>query len=297
MNHETRIKGLTPKELVEIIESSADYLPEVLAFAEAELKSREIDPSEIEMLTTEVRREQDLKLAKQKAQRAGQEKWKTDLRRFVENKNPLLLVALIFMALIVGLALPSDLGFLRFMFDQAKNWDFLSVAYFFPTLLLISGTIGLFLEKKWAWFLAVPVLSYYASKFAIGVLGMNIAYGNSFLDILFWHNQDYFNFEAFGYMMLNLAPLIILLLPRVIKHLELPKWSLLLPIAGLGLAFYIFGYLLEEPEPIRLDLPLEEQGIMIDSVEAPMQEEIDAAINELFENDTSILENVPDSNK
>ena len=290
MNHETRIKGLTPKELVEIIESSADYLPEVVAFAEAELKSREIEPTEIEALTTEVRREQDLKLAKQKALRAGQEKWKTDLRQFVENKNPLLLVASVFIALIVSLALPSELEFLRFMFDQAKSWDFLSVAYFFPSLLLIGGAVGLFLEKKWSWFLAVPVLAYYASKFGIGVLGMNIAYGNSFIDILFWHNQEYFNFEAFGLMMLNLAPLIILLLPRVIKHLELPKWSLIMPILGLGLAFYIFRGFIQEPEPLRIEAPLEEHGIDLKSVKSPTQKANEVGPTIIIDNDTLLLD-------
>ncbi|MFK7922083.1 MAG: hypothetical protein AB8H47_09010 [Bacteroidia bacterium] len=225
MDQKARMRQLSPKELVAIIENSQDYRPEVVAFAEAELESRDIDPEETAQIRIQVLKDQDESIKRKKAEKDDR-KWILDtLKEFVAERSKLVLIACIFLAVYLIIKLPEALSLISFIIENNLAWDWSNTEMVLPIVLLIAGMFGLLFEKVWAWMLSVGVLSYYLFKLIVSqILRMENTAG-SVGDLLAESAQGttYVSFSVL--LCLTLVPLIILYLATVRKRLSVPKWA------------------------------------------------------------------------
>lgn len=225
MDQEARMQQLSPKELLEIIENSQDYRPEIIAFAEAELESRNLDPQETAQFRTLVLQEQDEAIERKKAEK---DNWNWALKvvqDFVAEKSSLILIACVFIAIVITIRLPEIISLISYILKANLSWDWSSTEVVLPIGLLIVGMFGLFFEKTWAWILSVGVLLYLTFKLVILFIWQVQHLGESIWDSFFGREQG-ITLVGFGlFSSLTIAPLIILYLPAVYKRLNVPKWA------------------------------------------------------------------------
>lgn len=172
-NHfSTLYKTWTTDKLLDIVDNPADYQPLAVEAAKGEIDSRQLSQEQLAGAKAEQNLRRLEKADNHKKVKDFQGMFKSvasslgDVFRPVQNGSPAndKIVKLIsfFIAAMFFYHLYEEFGMLRFMFtyDSGGKWDFSTVLYFFPFIILPVAGLLFWFRKKMGWILATIYFTY-----------------------------------------------------------------------------------------------------------------------------------------
>jgi len=160
-------------QLLDIVDNPDDYQQAAVIAARLEISSRQLTAAQLTTAKNIQAARQQEELDKKENAQIIEEKLKsvassvTDTFKPIHNQEPgtdrYILLISIFIGGLFVYEVYSQFAFLSFMFSDMKSWDFASMLYFLPLLLLPLSALLFWFRIKTGWLLATLYFSYSAT--------------------------------------------------------------------------------------------------------------------------------------